>query len=180
MVEVGKEVFSLPITAQSVCPSIVLTTPHIDYGRCFVNYPYTKNIELRNDSNLPAIYETLPPADLQCLLYSTTASKGVVEPHSTLRIPLQVKAQAQGEITSSVAISILGSTNPLLKADIYCIGEGPVINVAPSELDWGVCPVLTSIAKKVVLVNESLIPAEIECVLVSKDVSLAGLYNVCD
>ena len=159
--------FSLPITAQSVVPTITLTTSLLDYGRCFVNYPYTKNLVLKNESNLPAIYESLPPLDLQSLVFSTTAPKGIVEPHSTLWIPLQIKAQVQGEITSSYTISILGSTDPPLKAEVYCIGEGPVISVAPSDLDWGVCPVLTPIAKKITLVNESLISAEIECVLVS-------------
>ena len=169
--------FSLPITAQSIVPSINLATPFLGYGRCFVNYPYTKNVVLKNDTNLPAIYEILPPSDLQSLVFSTMAPTGSVEPHSTLRIPLQIKAQQQGEITSSVVISILGSPDPPLRAEINCVGEGPVISVTPSELDWGVHPVLTSIAKKITLVNESLISAEMECVLVSMCAFGCNIYH---
>lgn len=64
--------------------------------------------------------------------------------------------------------NIIGSSDPPLEVALYCIGEGPVVYVTPDELHWGVCPVLTPISKMVRLSNESLIPAEFECVLVSK------------
>lgn len=166
--EAGREVFSLPITAKSVVPSVTLLTPLLDFGRCFLHHPFVQNVELLNDSNLPVKYEMTPQVDQTVLVYSTMHPKGVIEPHTTLSIPLQVEAQLQGEITSTVVFNILGSTDSPLEVSIYCIGEGPVISVTPAQLEWGVCPVLTDLSKKVTLSNESLIPAEFECALVSK------------
>ena len=67
---------------------------------------------------------------------------------------------------SPVMFQVLGHPEPL-KVVVCCVGEGPVINVSPGELDWGRCPVLTPYSKSVLLRNESLIPAHFECALVS-------------
>lgn len=50
---------------------------------------------------------------------------------------------------------------------IACIGEGPVVHVMPLELDWGVVPVLQDKPKKILLSNESLIPARFTAHMVS-------------
>jgi hypothetical protein len=42
---------------------------------------------------------------------------------------------------------------------VACIGEGPVVHMMPLELDWGTVPVLQDKPKKILLSNESLIPA---------------------
>ena len=50
---------------------------------------------------------------------------------------------------------------------IQCVGEGPVIHVVPAHVDYGTIPVLTDISKIVQLSNESLIPAQFSCSMVS-------------
>lgn len=174
--EAGRDVFSLPITAKSVVPRIALLTPLLDFGRCFVGHPYVLNVSLRNDSSLPVKYEMLPQGDQRAVVYSTPHPKGVVKARETLDVPLQIKAQVQGEITSVAVFNILGSTDPPLEVGVYCIGEGPVISITPNELNWGVCPVLEPIGKVVTLSNESLIPAEFECTLVSEASTLSLFY----
>lgn len=42
---------------------------------------------------------------------------------------------------------------------VTCVGEGPVVYVEPTRLDWGVIPVLQSNVKIITLTNESVIPA---------------------
>lgn len=164
--EAGREVFSIPITAKSIIPRVTLLTQLLDYGRCFLRYPYMHSVEIMNDSPLPVKYEMPPQVDQSILIYSTPHPSGVIEPHSTLSIPLQVEVQLQGEIAMPALFNIVGSAEPPLEVGLYCIGEGPVIYVTPDELQWGVCPVLKPISKMVRLSNESLIPAEFECVLV--------------
>ena len=165
--EAGKEVYSLPITAKSVVPAVSLLTPLLDYGRCFLHHPYVHNVELRNDSKLPVKYEMPAQVNRSLLVYSTTHPRGVIEPNSVLKVPLQVEAQLQGELSASAVFDILGSSDPPVEVGIYCIGEGPVVCVSPSVLAWGTCPVLTPLTMRVTLSNESLIPAEFECALVS-------------
>lgn len=50
---------------------------------------------------------------------------------------------------------------------IQCVGEGPVIHVMPTHVDYGTIPVLTDVSKIVQLSNESLIPAQFSCSMVS-------------
>lgn len=166
--EAGTDVFSLPITANSVVPPITLLTPFIDYGRCFIRYPYIRNVELVNESDLPVRYQMTPEADERFVVCSTPHPSGVIEAHTSLSVPLEISTQLQGEIVAKVAFAILGNTDFSLDVGIYCIGEGPVISFTPSDLNWGVCPVLTPLTKTVMLCNETLIPAEIECILVSR------------
>lgn len=154
-------------------PSVQLLTPILDYGRCFLKHAYTQNVEFLNDSELPVKYVMPPQVDKSALCYSSPHPSGVIAPHSTLSVQLLIEAQVQGEIMASCLIDILGSTGPQLEVGIYCIGEGPVLNVTPDCLQWGVCPVLTPIIKTVLLSNESLIPAEFECTLVS------GTHTIC-
>ena len=166
--ETGMEIFSLPISAKSEVPAITLETPYLDYGRCFLQYPYTLTVTLNNPSRLPVKYEMHPPRDERVLRYSTNPASGVIDPHSTLNLPLQIEPQVVGEIVSAAVFRILGSPEDPLKVTLRCIGEGPVINVSSTELHWGRQPVLIPLPKTVYLSNESLIPAEFECVLVSR------------
>lgn len=165
--EAGMEIFSLPISAKSDVPAITLETPYLDYGRCFLQYPYTLNVTFVNPSYLPVKYEMQPPSDKRILHYSTDPSRGIIEPRSTLNLPLQIETQVLGEIVSPIVFNILGSLEDPLEVTVRCVGEGPVINVSSTELHWGRQPVLTPLPKTVYLSNESLIQAEFECALVS-------------
>ena len=165
--EVGAEIFSLPITAKSEVPTVILETPFLDYGRCFLQYPYTLTVVLSNPSHLPVKYQMEPPLDERTLHYSTEPSSGVIDPGRTLELPLQIKPQVVGEVITAAVFRILGSLDDPLEVALRFVGEGPVITASSTELHWGRQPVLTPLPKVVYLSNESLIPAEYECVLVS-------------
>lgn len=92
---------------------------------------------------------------------------------------VQVEVLVQGEIAALAVFTILGSADPPLEVSIYCIGEGPVISVSPTQLSWGVWPVLTPSTKTVLLSNESLIPAEFECSFVS-DIQQSRVHYLGD
>ena len=165
--EAGEEKSSLPISANSEVPAIRLETPYLDYGRCFLQYPYTLTVALANPSHLPVKYQMEPPLDERTLHYSTDPSSGVIDPRTTLELPLQIEPQVVGEVITAAVFTILGSLEAPLEVAIRFVGEGPVINVSSTDLHWGRQPVLTPLPKTVYLSNESLIPAEYECVLVS-------------
>ena len=42
-----------------VVPPITVSTPILDYGRCFLHHPYELPVHLFNESDLPAKYELL-------------------------------------------------------------------------------------------------------------------------
>lgn len=167
--EAQKEIFSLPVTAKSIVPNITLLTSLLDYKRCFLDHSYTLDAQLLNKSDHPVRYEVpIPPGPNQNpLVYSTIFPTGVINPHTTLKLPLEVKAKLQGEISVSAPIKILHSTEPPLEVTLRCTGEGPVVYVTPYHVEFGPCPVLTHISKTVTVSNQSIIPAEFACTLVS-------------
>lgn len=159
--------FSLPILAKSVVPQVTTATPHLDLRRCFLDYPYMKNIKLVNDSTFPATYEILKPkVEGEGIMYSTEVPVGVIDACSTLDIPMQFRTMMTGVQSTAVSLSIHHSADPPLKVEVQCIGEGPVIYVNPVSLDWETVPVLTPVSKTLTVANQSLIPAYIEGIMV--------------
>ena len=167
MQETGAELFSLPLSAVTLVPHITNHTPQLDFQRCFLDYPYTLDANLSNDSEYMVKYQVLDQSEQSCMSYSTPIPRGVIQPHSTLQLPLQVKARQTGELFLPVPIHILHSLEPPVVVRVQCIGQGPVLYGTPDSLDFGVGPVLAAISRTVVLSNHSLIPADFECVLVS-------------
>ena len=55
------EVLSL---ARCIVPPISVLSPVLDYGRCFLRFPYERSVRLHNDTDLPAKYIILPEEEL--------------------------------------------------------------------------------------------------------------------
>ncbi|KAL5021171.1 hypothetical protein ScPMuIL_000326 [Solemya velum] len=159
---VGDEVLSLPIYAKCIVPTVIVLSPVLDYGRCFIRHPYEHIAKLHNDSELPAKYELLQQhlMDETPVLFRSPKPKGIIEPHSVCDVPIIIEAQALQEQEMIAFFSIFGSPDPPLPVQLMCIGEGPVVHIQPMDLDWGLVPVLTNTPKTILLSNESLIPAK--------------------
>ncbi|XP_016051807.1 PREDICTED: hydrocephalus-inducing protein homolog [Miniopterus natalensis] len=157
---IGEEVLALLITARCVVPTLRMANEEVDFGRCFLNYPYEKAIQLVNHDDLPGCYEVLPQAceDSPAVLLSSPSPYGVIPPHSTVDIPLTLETQVTGEHRSTVYISIFGSQDPPVVCHLRSIGEGPVIYVYPTQIDFGNIYVLKELSRTVSLSNQSLIP----------------------
>ncbi|XP_070194710.1 hydrocephalus-inducing protein homolog isoform X4 [Littorina saxatilis] len=161
---VGEEILSLAITARCVIPPISVLSPVLDYGRCFLRFPYQRCVKLHNDTDLPAKYIILPQEELNIdnppILYESPEPKGVVAAHSVCEVPLEIRSQYLEEQEIPCFIAIFGSTDPPLHVHVACIGEGPVVHMCPEKLDWATIPVLVDSPQTIVLSNESLIPAK--------------------
>lgn len=82
-----------------------------------------------------------------------------------LKVPIQIEVKRLGEMISTVIFIILGRSDPL-EVELHYVGEGPVINVSPTHINWSKCPVLTPVSRTVILSNQAVIDAEFECVMV--------------
>ncbi|XP_036044752.1 LOW QUALITY PROTEIN: hydrocephalus-inducing protein homolog [Onychomys torridus] len=158
---IGEEVLALLITARCVVPTLQLVTTEVDFGRCFLKYPYEKTIQLVNPDDLPGCYKVLPQLyeNPPAVLLSSPAPCGVISPHSTVNIPLSLETQVTGEHRSTVYISIFGSQDTPLACHIQSIGEGPVIFIHPTQVDFGNIYVLKDTSRILQLSNQSFIPA---------------------
>ncbi|XP_078068145.1 hydrocephalus-inducing protein-like [Mustelus asterias] len=164
---VSLEVLAIPIVARCIVPTLEVVNPHLDLGRCFLKHPYQCMIKLQNANDLPACYGLVPQKMIKELnnqigiLYSSPEPYGIIESCSTVEIPLIVEAQHLGELNAEVSIALFGKSQFPLTVHISCIGEGPVLHLSSTKIDWGKIPVLTDVPKTICLSNESLIPAKV-------------------
>ncbi|XP_041629003.1 hydrocephalus-inducing protein homolog isoform X2 [Vulpes lagopus] len=158
---IGEEVLALLITARCIVPNLHMVNTEVDFGRCFLKYPYKKMVQLVNHDDLPGCYEVLPQVreDSPAVLLTSPMPCGVIPPRSTAHIPLALETQVTGEYRSTVYISIFGSPDPPMVCHLRSIGEGPVIYVHPTQVDFGNIYVLKDSSRILNLSNQSFIPA---------------------
>ncbi|XP_045149859.1 hydrocephalus-inducing protein homolog [Echinops telfairi] len=169
---IGEEVLALLITARCVVPALRLVWTEVDFGRCFLKYPYKKSIQLINPDDLPGFYEVLPQQvykNAPGVLLSSPSPCGLIPPHSTMDIPLALETQVTGEHWSIVRIFVFGSPDPPMVCRIKSIGEGPVVYVHPTSIDFGQIYVLKDSSKVFYLSNQSFIPASFQARMARKN-----------
>ncbi|KAB0347974.1 hypothetical protein FD754_012831 [Muntiacus muntjak] len=134
---IGEEVLALLITARCIVPTLHVVNTEVDFGRCFLKYPYKKTIQLVNDDDLPGCYRVLPQVyqDVPTVLLSSPTPCGIIAPHSTVHIPLTLETQVPGEYRSTVYISTFGSQDPPMahKKSLWTIE--PSEGMVPPESD---------------------------------------------
>ena len=57
--DANRMLFNAYFLDRCVVPPITVSTPILDYGRCFLHHPYELPVHLLNESDLPAKYELL-------------------------------------------------------------------------------------------------------------------------
>ncbi len=157
--DVGTDLLLLPLSARSTVPPISLLTTSLDLGRCFIYHTYTRHIRLQNDTPLKARYYVLPSRSTDALKFTSGQAEGVVEPSSIKEVTVCVQALELDDLQADLLIKINGSTEPLLKCRFQCLSQGPVVQIAPREIDWGLTTVLVDSIRQLTLANESPIEA---------------------
>ncbi|NXT36809.1 HYDIN protein, partial [Pelecanoides urinatrix] len=158
---VGKEVLALLLTARCVVPPLRALNPVVTFGRCFLKFPYQQMLTLVNDSDLPGCYGVLPqehPEDA-AVWYSSPAPCGIIQPRSSAEVPFTLEVQETGEQDAVAEVAVFGSDGSPLKIHLMSIGEGPVVYVHPSKINFGTIQVLQDASRTLHLSNQAVIPA---------------------
>ncbi|XP_021264314.1 hydrocephalus-inducing protein homolog isoform X3 [Numida meleagris] len=158
---VGKEVLALLLTARCVVPPLRVLSPVVPFGRCFLQHPYQRALTLVNDGNVPGCYGLLPQEhqDGAAVWYSSPAPCGIVQPRSSVEVLVTLQAQVIGEQQTAAFVAVFGREESPLEIHLASTGEGPVVYVQPSKLNFGRIPVLQDVSKTLHLFNQAVIPA---------------------
>ncbi|KAF1661855.1 hypothetical protein FQA23_0006661, partial [Aptenodytes patagonicus] len=158
---VGKEVLALLLTARCVVPPLRVLNPIVTFGRCFLKFPYRQMLTLVNDSDLPGCYGVLPQEHKEdaAVRYSSPEPCGIIQPHSSAEVPFTLEAQVTGEQHTVARVAVFGSEGSPLKIHLVSIGEGPVVYVHPSKINFGSIQVLQDASRTLHLSNQTVIPA---------------------
>ncbi|XP_063801928.1 hydrocephalus-inducing protein homolog isoform X2 [Pseudophryne corroboree] len=159
--DIGEEVLAVPITARCMVPPLFVENFAVKFSRCLLQYPYERSVTLTNPSSLPGCYSLMPqePDSSSRVLFYSPNPCGIIEPHSSVDLPIVLEAQVTGEQCTEAQVAVFGCSEPPLEIVLLCVGEGPVVHVQPSEMDFGNIPVLNDVSKTLRLCNQSLIPA---------------------
>eukprot|EP00667_Euglena_gracilis_P000008 EG_transcript_8 len=162
--EVGTKVDSLDLLATCVVPEVSVSKDSIDFGQCFIGFPYRQTVELNNERSLPAKYEfLLPNADdpvHRRIQLDVDAQRGVVNPRCVHKVVITIVAKQVGNCHAPLYINILGSDQPPTPLALSSKVIGPIVAPEPAVLDFGKITVLEEVTRTVQLINKSPIPAE--------------------
>ncbi|KAG5451827.1 Hydrocephalus-inducing, partial [Clonorchis sinensis] len=169
VVGVGQAIEKIPVKTRCVCPSITISPKELNLRRCFLRHPYPVTFTLTNQSEHPASFqltdliastngkeETENENELE---YCATQTEGKIDALGTVVLPITFKAKTLGRLERDVKINICGLEQNPLVAHVSCTGEGPVLFIEPTSLNWGTIPVLEASERTVKITNESAIPA---------------------
>ncbi|KAM4672094.1 hydrocephalus-inducing protein homolog [Amazona ochrocephala] len=167
---VGKEVLALLLTARCIVPPLRVLDPVMTFGRCFLKFPYQQMLTLVNDSDLPGCYGILPQEhkDTAAVWYSSSMPCGIIQPHSSVEIPFTLEAQMTGQQDTVAHVVVFGSKGSPLKIHLVSVGEGPVVYVHPSKINFGAIQVLQDASQTLHLSNQSVIPAPFSAKMANK------------
>eukprot|EP01038_Epipyxis_sp_PR26KG_P004323 gene4323-6124_t len=165
---VGDNLLSIPISADCVISTVSLESREIDFGDCFIRYPYEKEIRLTNMSALVHTkFEILPQLKQTKSVgtFETEPTIAVIEPSDSMGVIIRLVTQKLGPYKIPMMISIAGSTEPPIQAVLCYNTIGPKVTVGATELRWGNIECLKDSVRTLTINNEGLITASMKIFL---------------
>ncbi|XP_069731691.1 hydrocephalus-inducing protein-like [Phaenicophaeus curvirostris] len=151
----------LTLTIGCVVPLLRALNPVVTFGQCFLEVPYQQMVTLVNDSDLPGCYRILPQEykDATAVQYSSLVPCGIIQPHGWVQIPFTLQTRVMGEQDTVARVMTIGREGSPLEIHLVSFGEGPVVCVHPSKIDFGSIQVLQDVSQTLHLSNQSPTPA---------------------
>ncbi|NWW40739.1 HYDIN protein, partial [Panurus biarmicus] len=96
---VEKGVASLVISARCLVPELKAYPHVLCYDECYLQVPYEKKLFISNTTDHPGCYGLIPQNHKEDapVLYSSPKPCGIIQPHSTVEVPIVIKVQTLGE-----------------------------------------------------------------------------------
>eukprot|EP01042_Synura_sphagnicola_P007280 gene7280-9325_t len=168
VLNVGEMLLSIPINAECFSSTLTLQERDIQYGECFLRYPYIRELVLVNQSDIVFTkFQILPQQQYTKTIASFEADPpyGVVKPSDKMTIRIKLTPEKLGNSKVPVMISIAGSQEPPIQAALVCTAVGPRVTLDKTELRWGNMECLKDSPRTLRITNDSLIPADLKIFL---------------
>src|SRR5690606_38348619 len=158
---VGTDLFALPITAQCIVPEVLLSSETINFGECFIGYPYTQTLDLGNNTNQPAKYEVILPSEEENVnvVCTVDAKNGILARKSTHKIKVTIVTKEIGNVYIRLYVRIVGSDEPPFAISVSAVSIGPIVFLETDKVDFGRVNVLQNHERILPIQNRSPIPA---------------------
>lgn len=165
---VGDILLSIPISAECIISTVRLEGKEVDFGECFIRYPYERLFKLTNVSDkVHTKFEFLPQPvyTRSTATYQVEPAIAVIEPNDSMTVKIRLIAQKLGSFKIPFQVAIAGSQEPPIQASMACSVIGPKVKVIQPELRWGNIECLKDSVQVLTVMNDSLITASMKLFL---------------
>lgn len=165
---VGDVLLSIPISAECVVEPVQLNQREIDFGDCFIRYPYEKEFSLTNASDIVHTkFEILPQQDFtkSTATFEAEPAIAVIEPSDGVSVTLRLVGEKLGKFKIPVQVQTAGCQEPPQQAVLIFNVIGPKIKVDQPEVRWGSIECLKNSVRTLKITNDSLIMASLKLFL---------------
>ncbi|CAH0726119.1 unnamed protein product, partial [Brenthis ino] len=157
----------LPVTFNAMVPCIS-PAPDIKLRACFLDFAYKQeiNIECKDFWG----YFTLEEPKTESTLEVDVALKeGLIEPNSTITLPVTIKTSVLGVQEHHIRLYLFGLSAPVDVCQITGCGVRPIVTCNPTALHWGQVKLLTRTQKILTLCNDSPVVVNFRVSLLNRD-----------
>ena len=165
---VGDVLLSIPISAECVVAPVVLEEREVDFGQCFIRYPYEKEITLRNSSSIVHTkFEVLPQQNYtkSTATFEAEPAIAVIEPNDSMKVTIRLVCEKLGSYKIPILLQTAGSQEPPQQAVLIFDVVGPKVIVDQPEVRWGNVECLKDSVRSLRITNDSLITANMKLFL---------------
>ncbi|RLU21574.1 hypothetical protein DMN91_005947 [Ooceraea biroi] len=129
----------LPIWFCGVIPSLSINPAEISIRFCFINFPYSRSINVGNKSDLDGYFCIIPQmvSEDMPVIYSLSCYQGFLKARQSKTISVSIITKVLGRQTITLNMLTMGQQAPVAACSIICNGQGPVISVQPNYLNFG-------------------------------------------
>ena len=159
---IGKDMKSIPIIGESEVPTVTVKPEILDFGKIFLRYKQTREITLKNESNLYArfIVHRLNPKFESLGSIITDLDKGQIKPGSSVTINMTLTTMCIKTFEMDFVIEIVSDTNIQHFIKVKADSIGPIVELSKKTIDFGDVEVLNKYIQKITLTNRSVIDAD--------------------
>ncbi|KAM3964816.1 LOW QUALITY PROTEIN: hydrocephalus-inducing protein homolog [Aphomia sociella] len=157
----------LPVLFNAMFPEITPAT-EIKLRACFLDYPYKNEIFI-TANDFWGYFTLEEPEEESTLEVEVDVKEGIIEPNSTICLPVTIKTSVLGVQEYGIRLRLFGMTKSIEVCHVTGCGVRPIVTCTPIALHWGQVKLLTKSQKTLTLCNDSPVHVNFKASLLNKD-----------
>ncbi|XP_035733008.1 hydrocephalus-inducing protein homolog [Vespa mandarinia] len=153
----------LPISFCGSIATLSIKPPEISIRFCFINYPYTRTFDIKNDSDFDSYFYIMPQSvsdNKTSIYYSISTYQGFIKARQSRTIEMTLITKSIGKQSTTINMLTIGQDSPVTVCKLSCTGQGPIISFQPTRMDFGDVQVLKEKIMKLQVISDTPIPAQ--------------------
>ncbi|XP_014609402.1 PREDICTED: hydrocephalus-inducing protein homolog [Polistes canadensis] len=162
----------LPISFCGSTASLSIKPSEILIRFCFINFPYTRTFDIENNSDVDGYFYLVPQSvsdNNTSIYYSMSVYQGFIKARQSKTIVVTLITRSLGKQSTTINMLTMGQNSPVIACTISCTGQGPVVSLQPTQMDFADVQVLEERSMKLRVISDAPIPAQFQIALSRKD-----------